>query len=129
VEWLVKAAHQGHPQARVEAGDLLFSMGRDIEATQLGHEGAARRLAAKLAVQGHPSALADLDRYLAEVRSRFPPPPVYPSGVASDPGTDQFRERAIRVSGVGDMQANAMNAAIASPWDIIRWFPETDGKR
>jgi TPR repeat protein len=128
-QWLMKAAQQGHPEARKEAGELLYALGRDMEAAALGHEGAARRLAVKLAASGRPDAAAELNRYLADARARTPPPPVYPDGIAQDPGADQSREIAVRVGGVGDMQANAMNAATADPYDIIRWYPANEFKR
>jgi len=128
-EWLMKAAQQGHPAARKEAAELLYAMGNDMEAANLGHEGAARRLTAKLKAAGHAGADAELRRYLADAPRRFPPPPKWPEGMDREPGDDQSRTIAIRVGGVADMQSAAVNAATANAWDIIRWFPETDGKR
>jgi hypothetical protein len=128
-EWLARAAEQGHPQARKEAAELYYAMGKDAEAVALGHEGAARRLSAKLKAAGHPDADAELHRYLANAPTRFPPPPVWPEGIARDPGDDPARSIAIRVGGVADFQSAAINAATANAWDIIRWFPETDSKR
>jgi TPR repeat protein len=121
LQWLMKAAQQGHPEARKEAGELLYALGRDMDAAALGHEGAARRLALKLAASGRPDAAAELNRFLADARSRVPPPPAYPDGIAQHPGADQSREIAVRVGGVGDIQINAISAVTADPWDIIRW--------
>ena len=128
VELLMRAAERGHDGARKEAGELLYAMGRDMEAAALGHEGAIKRLAAKYAAGGHKEAEAELRAYLKESQRRMPPPPVLPSGVALDPGPDQSRTIAVRVGGVAAPQGAAMDAGMANVYDIIRWFPETDGK-
>jgi hypothetical protein len=127
-EWLKKAAQQGHAEARKEAAELFYKMGDDMEAAALGHEGAARRLADKLAKAGQPGAAEELRRYLAAGARQFPAPPAWPQGVATDPGEDQSRTIAVRIGGVAVPQAAAMDAAMANVYDIIRWFPETDGK-
>jgi TPR repeat protein len=127
-EWLLKAAQQGHPEARKEAAELLYRMGNDIEAAALGHEGAARRLADKLAAAGQPGAAEELRRRLAAGPPPFPPPPAWPQGVSTDPGVDQSRAIAVRIVGVAIPQAAAIDAAMGNVYDIIRWFPETDGK-
>ena len=100
LQWLLQAAEQGHPEARKEAGELLNAMGRHEEASALGHEGAARQA----------------------------PPPAWPQGVSTDPGPDPSRTIAVRVAGVGMAQAVAVDGSMANPYEIIRWFPETDGK-
>ena len=128
VEWLVKAAHQGHPEARKEAAELLYRMGNDIEAAALGHEGAARRLADKLVAAGQPGAAEELRRRLAAGLPPFPPPPAWPQGVSTDPGVDPSRAIAVRIGGVAIPQAAAADAAMGNVYDIIRWFPETDRK-
>jgi TPR repeat protein len=127
-EWLLKAAQQGHPEARKEAAELLYRMGNDIEAAALGHEGAARRLADKLAAAGQPGAAEELRRRLAAGPPPFLPPPAWPQGVSTDPGVDQSRAIAVRIVGVAIPQAAAIDAAMGNVYDIIRWFPETDGK-
>jgi TPR repeat protein len=127
-EWLKKAAGQGHAEARKEAAELFYKMGDDMEAAALGHEAAARRLADKLAQSGQPGAAEELRRYLAAPR-HFPAPPAWPQGVTTDPGEDQSRTIMVRIAGVAVPQAAAMDAAMGNVYDIIRWFPETDGKK
>jgi TPR repeat protein len=102
-QWLTRAAGQGHPQARKEAGELFYRMGLD----------AARRLSAKLGRTIEPP-------------KPFPPPE-YPSGASNDPGKDPYRETAVRIAGVGTAHAAAVDAAIGNVYDIIRWFPEAAG--
>jgi TPR repeat protein len=79
-EWLLRAAEQGHPQARKAAGE-------------------------------------------AYARREAPPAPVWREGVATDPGEDPSRTLAVRVAGAGSMQAVAINPMVASPYDVILWFP------
>ena len=129
VEWLAKAAQQGHPEARREAAELYYAMGEDMQAAALGHEGAARRLAAKLEAAGQRDAAAELRRRIAAGPPPVPPAPAWPQGIATKPPEDFARAVALRVGGVGVAHAAAMDAALANPWDIIRWFPETDGKK
>jgi hypothetical protein len=126
-QWLKKAAQQGHAEARKEAAELFYKLGEDQEAAALGHEAAARRLADKLEKAGYPGAREELRRYLASPR-QFPAPPAWPEGVTTDPGEDQSRTIAVRIAGVVVPQAAAMDAAMGNVYDIIRWFPETDGK-
>jgi hypothetical protein len=102
-------------------------MGDDMAAVRLGHAGAARRLAAKLEASGQRDAAAELRRYLAS-QPKPPPSPVYPTGVTTDPGEDQSRTLAVRIAGVGVAHAAGMDAAMGNVYDIIRWFPESDGK-
>ena len=127
LEWLTKAANYGHADARKEAAELLYAMGDDMAAVRLGHAGAARRLAAKLEASGQRDAAAELRRYLAS-QPKPPPPPVYPTGVTTDPGEDQSRTLMVRIAGVGVAHAAGMDAAMGNVYDIIRWFPESDGK-
>ena len=128
-DWLLKAAHQGHPEARKEAAELFFALGEDLQAASLGHEGAARRLADKLIKAGQPDTAAELMRNFRDnQRRRLPPPPVHAQGVATDPGDDPRRTIMVRIAGVGVAQAAAADPAIGNVYDIIRWFPETDGK-
>lgn len=127
-QWLSKAAQQGHAEARKEAAELFYKMGDDMEAAALGHEGAARRLADKLAKAGQPGAAEELRRYLAAGARQFPAPPAWPQGVATDPGEDQSRTMVVRIAGVAIAQAAAVDAGMANVYEIIRWFPETDGK-
>ena len=94
----------------------------------LGHDGAAKRLAAKLDGKGYPGSREELRRYLAQPRS-FPPMPKFPDGIASDAGPDQSRTMAVRVGSVAIAQGAAHDAGQSNVWDIIRWFPETDGKK
>ncbi len=128
VEWLVKAAQQGHPEARKEAAELLYRMGNDIEAAALGHEGAARRLADRMAAAGQPGAREELMRYLAAGPRRFPPPPAWPQGISRQAPEDQTRTIAVRIAGVSIPQAAAVDVGMVNVYDIIRWFPETDVK-
>jgi TPR repeat protein len=127
-KYLLAAAQQGHVEARKEAGELLYSLGRDEEAAMLGHEAAGKRWAAKMG-KGDPRAEAFMNAMVARAKAQVPPPPVFPSGIARDVGADQTRTIAVRVAGVGVAHAAAGDAAIASVYDIIRWFPETDGKK
>jgi len=53
---------------------------------------------------------------------------VYASGVATDPGDDPQRTIMVRIAGVAAAHAAAADAAMGNVYDIIRWFPETDGK-
>jgi TPR repeat protein len=128
-KYLKGAAEQGHAGARKEAGELLYSMGRDEEASALGHEAATKRWAKKRS-QGNPQAEAYL-LALAERNKRQLelPPPVFPRGISRDPGPDHTRALAVRVGGVAVAHGAAGDAAIANVYDIIRWFPETDGKK
>jgi TPR repeat protein len=122
-QWLLRAAEQGHPQARKEAGEALYRMGRDPEAAALGHEGAARRLAEKMSAAGQPGAAEELRRFLAHAQRQAPPPRAWPEGIATDPGDDPTRTIAIRIAGAGSIQAVAVNPMMASPYDVILWFP------
>ena len=126
--YLQNAAQQGHPEARKEAAELFYKMGMDQEAAALGHDGAARRLAEKLDGKGYPGSREELRRYLAQPRS-FPPPPKFPEGLSRDPGPDQSRTMTVRVGGVAVAQSAAFDANQSNVWDIIRWFPETDGRK
>jgi TPR repeat protein len=98
LEWLLKAADQGHPEASREAADLLQAMGQ---------REAAQMLRSRAAV----------------------PPPAWPQGIATRPPEDFTRTVAIRVAGVAVAQRVAIDAGLASVYDIIRWFPETDGRK
>jgi len=51
------------------------------------------------------------------------------SGIALDPGPDQSRTIALRIGGVAVAQSAGMDAGMANVYDIIRWFPETDGRK
>jgi len=126
---LLEAAHQGHREARKEAGELLYRMGKLFEAAALGHEGAARDLALKMAAAGQPGALEELLRRRRAGEMPEPPAPQWESGITLDPGEDQQRTMQVRVAGVATAHAAAANAAFANVYDIIRWFPETDGKK
>ena len=127
-QYLLNAARQGHVEARKEAGEVLYALGRDEEAAMLGHEAAGKRWAAKMG-KGNPQAEAYMNALVARAKAQLPPPPVFPSGIARDVGADQTRTIAVRVAGVGMAQKASVDAAIANAWDIIRWFPETDGKK
>ena len=48
---------------------------------------------------------------------------MWPEGVTTDPGEDQSRTIAIRIAGAGSMQAVGINPMVASPYDVILWFP------
>ena len=128
-EWLTKAAQHGHAAARREAAEIYYRLGDDVAAAALGHEGAARRLATRMAAAGQPDAAAELRRRLAAGPPQFPPAPVWPQGISTNAGDDQLRTIAVRIAGVGSMQAAAVDAGIANVYDVIRWFPETDGKK
>ena len=125
---LQNAAQQGHVEARKEAAELFYKMGMDQEAAALGHDGAAKRLAAKLDGKGYPGSREDLRRYLAQPRE-FPPPPKFASGISRDAGPDQGRAMTVRVGAVAIAQGAAHDAGQSNVWDIIRWFPETDGRK
>ncbi len=127
-EWLLKAAHQGHREAHKKAGELYFAMGDYLQAASLGHEGAARRLAEQLRQAGRPEAAAEILRILQEGQRRLPAAPTWPQGVSLDPGEDQQRTIMVRVAGVATIQGVGHDAAMGNVYDIIRWFPETDGK-
>jgi len=130
VDWLMKAAQQGHPEARKEAGELLYAMGRHFEAAGLGHEGAARKFAEELTQAGKPEAARELLILFAyQAREVPPPPPAWPRGYSLDVGADPVRTIAVRVAGVGSMQAVGIDSAMGNVYDIIRWFPETDSKK
>ncbi|HEX4926400.1 MAG TPA: hypothetical protein VFV74_00220 [Burkholderiales bacterium] len=97
--WLIKANEQGHPQARKEIVALLRSQGRLLE---------------------------------ADMFERQPLPESWhwgPDGISSDPGEDALRSHPLRAGNVGMAQSAAGDAAIANPYEIIRWFPESDGKK
>jgi TPR repeat protein len=129
IDWLLKAAQQGHAEARKEAAELLYTMGRYFEAAGLGHEGAARKLAEEMKQAGKPEAARELLVLFAyQAREAPPPPPAWPRGYSLDAGADPARTIAVRVAGVGSVQAVAVDPGMASPYEIIRWFPETDGK-
>lgn len=125
---LQNAAQQGHVEARKEAAELFYKMGMDQEAAALGHDGAAKRLAAKLDGKGYPGSREELRRYLSQPRS-FPPPPKFAEGISRDPGPDQGRAMTVRVGAVAIAQGAAVDAGQSNVWDIIRWFPETDGRK
>ena len=128
-DWLLKAAQQGHAEARKEAAELLYTMGRYFEAAGLGHEGAARKLAEELTQAGKPEAARELlILFAAQARELPPPAPAWPRGFSLDAGADPARTIAVRVGGVGSMQAVGVDAGMTSPYEIIRWYPETDGK-
>jgi TPR repeat protein len=127
--WLRKAASQGHAEARKEAAELYYQMGEDFEAAALGHEGAARRLAAKLEAAGRRDAAAELRRQIAAGPPGFPAPPAFPQGIATDPGDDFSRKVMVRIAGIPVPQAAAHDAGMGNVYDIIRWFPESDGKK
>jgi hypothetical protein len=78
--------------------------------------------------KGDPVAAERLYRFLTE-RRRLPAPPPWPEGITTDPGEDLPRKMQIRIAGVAVARAAARDAAIANVYDIIRWFPETDGKK
>lgn len=126
VQWLYKAASQGHAEARREAAEIFYELGEDAQAAQLGHVGAARRLAAEMKKKGHPNADEELRRYLADP-PKAPPRLAFPTGVVSDPGEDQYRKRVVRIAGVGTAHAAGHDAGMGNVYDIIRWFPPTDG--
>ncbi len=60
---------------------------------------------------------------------RRPPVPTWPEGISTDPGEDKQRAMQVRVAAVPVPQAAARDAAIGNVYDIVRWFPETDGKK
>ena len=94
----------------------------------MGDERSARIVVEQLANAGHKDAAAELSRRLEEGRKAAPAMPAWPQGINRDLGEDQQRTMAVRIAGVAVPQAAAMDAAMANPYDIIRWFPETDGK-
>jgi TPR repeat protein len=129
VDLLLKAARQGHPQARKEAPERLYRLQRYEEAAELGHDGAMRKLAEQMAQKaGKPEAASQLYLFIKS-RYREPPAPQWPSGFVIDPGEDQSRTMVVRVGGVAQAFAASADAAIGNLYDIIRWFPETDGKK
>jgi TPR repeat protein len=125
-EWLSKAAQQGHPAARQQAAELLHAQGRHLEAASFGHEGAARALAAEMAKAGNAREAEEFLRRFKEPRE-WPAPRAWPTGMALDPGADPQRALQTRIAGVGSMQAAAADAGMTNLYEIIRWFPETDG--
>ena len=127
VKWLAAAARQGHPEARKEAAALYFALGDMVEAAAYGHAGAQKALAAQLATAG-PKEQAELLQRMYGGPPAFPPPPVWPQGIALEAGEDTQRTLQVRSAGTGARHAAAQNAALANIYDIIRWFPETDGK-
>ena len=127
--WLARAAHQGHAEARKEAGELYYKLGNYMEAAALGHEGAVHALADQAMKSGQPGAREEYLRWLNAPKPKPPAARAWPTGISLDPGEDQQRTMQVRVAGVGSIQAVAANAAIANVYDIIRWFPETDGKK
>ena len=100
-----------------------------MAAAALGHDRAARELAAKMAASGQAGAAEELLRYLHASGARWPAMPAWPTGIALDPGEDPLRTIQVRSAGVGSIQGVAVNAAMASVYGIIRWLPETDGKK
>ena len=85
-------------------------MGMDQEAAMLGHDGAAKRLAAKLDGKGYPGSregAAPLPRVQPRI---FPPPPKFPSGISRDAGPDQSRTMTVRVGGVAVAQSASFDA-------------------
>jgi len=127
LDWLLRAAHQNHPEARKEAAQIHYEMGNDAAATMLGHEAAARRFAAKLDADGQHEAAAQLRRYLAQP-PRFPAAPTWAQGIATAAGEDESRTMFHRGGGVPLPKPAAADPAIADVYDIIRWFPGSDGK-
>jgi len=127
LEWLTRAGRQGHPQARSQAADLYFKRGQDLVAIEFGSAAAARKVAAQLALRGGPDAAAGFLRDF-EARERSLQARQWLDGLALEIAEDRMRAIAVRIAGVGSMQAIGVDAALASPYDVIRWFPETDGK-
>jgi TPR repeat protein len=128
LRWFAKAADQGHPEARKEAADLLFGMGKHQEAALLGHEGAALALAARATAQGGPAAGAQVLLLMKSMSGKAPVKVDWPQGAATDPGADQQRTMSVRAANVAVPQAATSDASIASVFEVIRWFPETDAK-
>ncbi len=127
VKWLAAAARQGHPEARKEAAELYYKLGDLVEAMAYGHPRAEKELAARLAAASDAEKAEYLKRMYAAPRG-FPPPIVHPAGITRDAGEDRERHMAVRVAGMATAYAAAGDAAIANVYDIVRWFPETDGK-
>ncbi len=128
-KWLLKAAEQGHQEARKEAAELFYRKGNYEQATALGHEGAMKKYAEQLAAKaGKPEVAGQIHLFM---KSRYRAPPAFPSvsGVATDQDKDFARTVALRVASVATAHAATVDAAIANVYDIIRWFPETDGKK
>jgi len=123
LRWLLKATDQGHVEARREAGDLLFRMGKMQEAALHGNPVALAALAAST-----PAGPAIALRIQAEA-SRPIPKPNWPQGIARHPGEDHMRKFALRVAAVPIPQAAAGDAGIANLYDIIPWVPEIDGRK
>jgi hypothetical protein len=107
---------------------IYYEMGNDAGAAMLGDEAAARRFAAKLDADGQHEAAAQLRRYLAQP-PRIPAAPTWPQGIATAAGEDEARSMFHRGGGVPITQPAARDdAAMADVYDIIRWFPGSDGK-
>jgi len=127
-EWLSQAAYQGHAEARKEAGELYYKMGNYMEAAALGHEGAVHALADQAIKAGQPGAAEEYRRWLHAPKPKPPAARAWPTGISLDPGEDRQRTMQVRAAGVGTAQAVSVNAGVANVYEIIRWFPETDGK-
>lgn len=127
--WLRRAAEQGHADARREAAAAHFRLGQYMEAALLGHEGALAALAAKLVAEGKAAAVPEVTMKIRAMSERQPPVPTWPEGISTDPGEDKQRAMQVRVAAVPVPQAAARDAAIGNVYDIVRWFPETDGKK
>jgi len=127
LDWLLRAANQANPEARKEAAQIHYEMGDDARAAMLGHEAAGRRLVAKLDAVGDHQAAAELRRYLAQP-PRFPAAPTWPQGITAA-REDEARTMFFRGGGVPLPQPAARDAAMADVYDIIRWFPGSDGKK
>lgn len=137
LEWLSRAGRQGHAQARKEAGDIYYRRGQDQQAIEFGNMAAARKYAALYPVrrglenpysegQGGDSGAAFLRRI--EEHERMLAARRWPDGLSLEVPEDSQRKVAIRVAGVGSAQGIGVDAGLANPYEIIRWFPETDGK-
>ncbi|HEY5896012.1 MAG TPA: tetratricopeptide repeat protein [Burkholderiales bacterium] len=134
LQWLARAGRQGHLQARKEAGELYFKQGKDAEAIELGNAAAARKFALRLQLgypgiysegRGSPS-YAEFMRQFEEreraIASRPPPP----DGLALE--VEVEKPPALRFASAGSVQGIGLDPSFASPYEVIRWFPETDGK-
>jgi TPR repeat protein len=132
LDWLLKAARQSHPEARKLAGELLHAAGRELEAMELGNEAAARALSAEMAAKsGRPDAAVAFMAQFLEYQRRMAalPPPPRAEGLTLAVPADPVRTIAVRVASAGSVQGIGVDPSYASPDDIIRWFPEIDGRK
>jgi len=128
LDWFTKAARQGHPQARREAGDIYFRRDKLYEAMEFGDERAARAFAARILASGNPEGarlfMREFEAHEQSIRSRPEPARGFALAVADDPA----RKIAFRLAVAPSVQGIGIDPSIASPFDVILWFPEPKPK-